>query len=359
LLFAGTRSTAYVSLNGGASWQPLTLNLPGVQVRDLAVDSREGELVAATHGRAFWILDGLALLEQLARRTSYSVANAQLFDPEAAWLTHAYGSGAFETDNTGENPEYGATIFFNLPPGYNGRTPATLTFYDASGSVVRAFPLHLKPKNEKELTPDQEANLDAAQQRAHQLAELTAVQPGMNAFQWDLRYAPGYDFPGFRAQYTDDFLDTSDGPTVLPGKYDAVLQYGAQKLEVPLTVQLDPRLHPAPGDLQARFTLESQILATIDRLDRTISAAMTAASKMAPAQRTQIDAAIAELVQLDIHSSEADVLHPTKIREQLAFLMNSLEGAYTRPTAAEYATYSDLKALADAGEAKLKALSTP
>ncbi len=69
LLFAGTRSTAYVSLDGGAQWQPLTLNLPGVQVRDLAIDTREGELVAATHGRAFWILDNLALLEQLARQT--------------------------------------------------------------------------------------------------------------------------------------------------------------------------------------------------------------------------------------------------------------------------------------------------
>ncbi len=359
LLFAGTRSTAYVSLDGGAQWQPLTLNLPGVQVRDLAVDAREGEVVAATHGRAFWILDNLALLEQLARQTSYSVSNVQLFTPEPAWLTNSYGTGLFESDNTGENPEYGASVFFNLPPDYNGRTPATLTFYDASGAVVRAFALHLKPKKETELTPEQEANLDAAQQRARQLADLTAVQPGTNAFRWDLRYTPGYDFPGFRAQYTDDFLDTADGPTVLPGKYDAVLQYGTQKLDVPVTVQLDPRLHPAPGDLQARLALEMQIFATIDSLDRTISAAMTAASRKPAAQRTQIDAGIADLVQLDIHSSEADVLHPTKIREQLAFLMNSLEGAYARPTAAEYATYSDLKTLAEAGEAKLKAIASP
>ena len=69
LLFAGTRSRAYVSLDGGAKWQPISLNLPGAQVRDMAIDAREGELVAATHGRAFWILDNLALLEQLARQT--------------------------------------------------------------------------------------------------------------------------------------------------------------------------------------------------------------------------------------------------------------------------------------------------
>jgi photosystem II stability/assembly factor-like uncharacterized protein len=359
LLFAGTRSTAYVSLNGGAQWQPLTLNLPGVQVRDLAIDAREGEVVAATHGRAFWILDDLALLEQVARQSNHSVSNAQIFAPENAWLTNSYGSGGFESDNTGENPEYGATVFFNLPSDYNGRQPATLTFHDASGTVVRAFTLHLKPKNEKELTANEIANLDAAQERARQVADLTAVQPGMNAFQWDLRYAPGYDFPGFRAQFSDDFPDTVDGPTVLPGKYDAVLEYGTQRLEAPITVQLDPRLHPAPGDLEARLTFETQILATIDHLDRAIFAAMTAAPKLLPAQRAQVDAEVAQLVQLDIHSSEADVLHPTKIREQLAFLMNSLEGAYARPTAAEYATYADLQALAQAGEAKLRSVASP
>src|SRR6185312_10258319 len=96
-------------------WQPLTLNLPGVQVRDLAIDAREGELVAATHGRAFWILDDLALLEQLARQTSYSVAGAQVFAPETAWMTQSYGGGEFSSPTAGENPRYGARVFFNLP----------------------------------------------------------------------------------------------------------------------------------------------------------------------------------------------------------------------------------------------------
>lgn len=359
LLFAGTRSTVYASLDGGAHWQPLTLNLPGVQVRDLAIDAREGEVVAATHGRAFWILDNLALLEQLARAPALTAAGPQLFAPETAWLTNAYGSADFPIPNLGENPQYGAAVFFDLPANYNGRTPATLAFLDAAGATVRSFTLHLKPKKKIELSPEQEENLDAAQQRAHDLADLTAVQPGMNAFQWDLRYTPGYDFPGFRTVPTDDFPDTADGPTILPGKYTAVLQYGAARLDVPVTVALDPRLHPAAGDLQARLTLEMQILGTIDGLDRAIGAAMNARAKLPAARQAQLDAAIAKLVQLDIHSSEADVSHETKIREQLAFLMNSLEGAFARPTAAEYATYSDLKAIADAGITQLQSLSSP
>ncbi len=359
LLFAGTRSTVYVSLDGGALWQHLTLNLPGVQVRDLAIDTREGELVAATHGRAFWILDNLALLEQLAGQTSYSVAGVQLFAPETAWLSNAYGGPSFSIPNFGDNPKFGAAVFFNLPRSYNGRSPLTISFLDGNGGVVRSFTLHTKEKHDAKLTPEQEENLDAAQQRQRAVKQLTVAEPGANVFQWDLHYAPAYDFPGFRTVPTDDFADTGDGPTILPGTYSVVLQYGTQTLRAPLTVRLDPRLHPGPGDLAARLALEMQILGSIDRLDRAIAATMGAASKLPPAKRAAAASAIGDLVQLDVHSSEADVSHETKIREQLAFLLNSLENAYQRPTAAEYAAYKDLDALATTGEARLQSVNSP
>lgn len=357
LLFAGTRSTAYVSFDGGSRWAPLTLNLPGVQVRDLAIDARQGELVAATHGRAFWILDNLALLEQLARQPSFSPANLQLFQPETAWLSNAYGGPSdFSEPNFGQNPAYGAAVFFNLPPGYNGRTPLTLTFLDAGGNTVRRFSLHPKNTHRRKLTPDQEADLDANQERARQLEETTTAQSGMNLFQWDLRYGPAFDVNGFSPQFSDDWPDTADGPTIVPGNYTVEMQYGAQTLKVPLEVRLDPRLHPAAGDLEARLALESRILASIDTLDRAIASAEAARKTLSPAKTAALNAEIADLISLDVHSSEADVLHPSKIRQQLAFLLNSLEGAYQRPTAAEYDAFKDLDALATAGEARLKTL---
>jgi photosystem II stability/assembly factor-like uncharacterized protein len=360
LLFAGTRSTAYVSLDGGAQWQPLTLNLPGVQVRDLAIDSREGELVAATHGRAFWIMDNIALLEQVARQSAYTTASLQIFAPETAWLSNAYGGPAFlSLPNYGENPRYGAAIFFNVPSGYNGTTPLTLSFEDANGGTIRTFTLHLKNKNAKKLSPEQEENLDETQRRQRELDELAAVEPGVNDFQWDLKYAPAYDYPGFKSVPTDDWADTADGPTIVPGNYTVVLQYGSQRLQAPLTVQLDPRIHPAAGDLEARLALEMEIFNAIDRLDRAIGAAMSARVKLSAPQRTQIDTEIAELTLTGVSSSEYDVVRPTKIREQLGFLLNSLEAAYARPTAAEYAAARDLEGLASAGEARLAALTSP
>ncbi|MBV8066449.1 MAG: hypothetical protein JO113_00625, partial [Candidatus Eremiobacteraeota bacterium] len=358
LLFVGTRSTVYVSLDGGGQWQPLTLNLPGVQVRDLAIDTREGELVAATHGRAFWIVDNIALLEQLARETSLSNASLQLFAPETAWLSNAYGGPTFlNLPNYGDNPPYGAAVFFNLPPGYNGSTPLTISFLDAAGATVRTFTLHLKNKRPRKLTPEQEERLDATQAREHELETLAAAEPGMNKFQWDLRYTPAYDYPGFRTVPTDDWPDAGDGPTIVPGSYTVVLQYGSQRAQTPLKVVLDPRVHATMADLDARLSLEMELRNAIDRLDRAVAAAMSARDRAASAQRAQIDDEIASLTLTGVSSSEYDVVHPTKIREQLGFLMNSLEAAYAKPTAAEYAAAKDLEALASAGETRLTALA--
>ncbi len=358
LLFAGTRSTVYVSLDAGANWQPLTLDLPGVQVRDLAIDAREGELVAATHGRAYWILDNLALLEDLARQTSYTTTTAQLFAPETAWMTQSYGGGNFSAPGSGENPHYGARVFFNLPTNYNGRTPVTLSFLDSTGATIRSFALHPAPKKTVDLTEDQRNASDAARLRARDLADTTAVKPGMNAFQWNLQYAPAFDPPGYNNDVTDDFADVGDGPTTLPGAYTVVMQYGSQKLQAPFTISVDPRVHPAAGDLAARLAFEQQILGTIDHLDRAIASAMTASTHLPAAQRAQVDAEVANLVLLNGSSSEYDVVYPSKLREYLGFLLNSLENAYAKPTAAELATYDDLKAKATAGEERLKNLTS-
>ncbi|MBV8149156.1 MAG: hypothetical protein JO092_08700, partial [Candidatus Eremiobacteraeota bacterium] len=346
------------SIDGGTQWHPLTLDLPGVQVRDLTIDARQGELLAATHGRAFWILDNLALLEQLARESAPSGGELQIFGPETAWLTQSYGGGAAGS-NLGENPLYGATVFFNLPPNYDGRTELTLSFIDANGSTIRDFGLHLASKHEKTQSPEREADLDTTQRRENALKALTEVRPGMNVFQWDLRYPPAYDVPGFRGLFTDDWPDTSDGPTILPGKYETVLRYGGTTLRAPLVVQLDPRVHPASGELEARLALEAQILRTIDRLDKAIFNAMSARGRLPAAKRAQVDREVAEMVNLNVHSSEADLMIETKIREQLAFLMNQLEGAYARPTVAQYAAYEQLKTLASAGIERLQALSRP
>jgi photosystem II stability/assembly factor-like uncharacterized protein len=353
VMFAGTRSRVYVSLDGGASWQSLALNLPPVEVRDVAINAREGEVAIATHGRSFWALDHLAQIEDVARESSRSTASAQVFQPETAWLTHAYGGGSFGP--AGSNPDYGATVFFNLPSNYNGRTPLTLSFQDVNGRTIRTFTLHLKNKKAKKLEGWQLTAMDAISVANYHLSQATAVEPGMNKFIWDLRYAPAAEIIGQHIVPTDDFRDDLLGPTTLPGNYTAVLNYGGSLSKASFKIQLDPRFDPPVDALPSRLSLAMELSNKLNEMDTTVNAAQSKMASSSAAKRDAIDKAVTSVYEPRYRSSEADVMFPTKLRDHLAMLMNSLDLAYSAPTAAERDAAKQLEAQADAGIARIKA----
>ena len=235
LLFLGTRSTVYFSLDAGAHWQPLTLNLPVAQVRDIAINTRQGQIVAATHGRSFWVLDNLTFLEQLTKNPTVQSNASFLFAPQQAWLTHDYGLPDPDwrrPPDAGYNPPFGATVFFHIPQDYDGKTPATLQFTDAQGKVIRSIQLHLATEKEKK---DKEKAEGAAYGNAVQASEhlenaaeeaaesekstdqkirdkeakLAAVEPGMNRLQWDLRYPYATEITGYHAPIAAGGLEDS------------------------------------------------------------------------------------------------------------------------------------------------------
>ncbi|HVA33991.1 MAG TPA: hypothetical protein VNG31_07560 [Candidatus Baltobacteraceae bacterium] len=365
LLFLGTKNTVYASFDGGTHWQPLSLNLPKVQVRDIAIDTRQGDVVAATHGRAFWLLDNLALLEGLAKSSGAAPAGAQVFAPETAWLTHAYGSSAYAAfiSGVGQNPPFGATVFFNVPKSYDGKTPATLTFSDASGAVVRTFALHLKSKKPPADLRVQHALYEPTKHRLEAEERNTGIAGGMNRFQWDLRYAPATEVNGFEPPVAaGGEEDTVDGPVVIPGKYTVTLDYGGSKTSETFDVALDPRIAVASDALAARLALEQKIHASLDTLDRTINQAMALSDELSKhgrkAAAAVINGEIAKLVQLHIKSSEGSLLREAKLRSHLAYLAADVDLAYDKPTVAQYAVYDDLAAQTQDGVSKLQAAMT-
>lgn len=353
VLFAGTRSRVYVSLNGGQSWQSLALNLPPSEVRDIAINAREGEVAIATHGRSFWVLDHLQQVEDIARESSPSTSAAQVFAPETAWLTHAYGGGGYGGPS-GDNPDYGATVFFNLPSNYNGRTPVTLAFQDASGKTIRTFTLHLKNKKAKKYSRDELTAMDAISVANYQLARETAVAPGTNKFLWDLRYAGAPEIVGQHLVPTDDFRDDLPGPTTLPGDYTVVLNYGGTVSKATFKLQLDPRFDPAADALPSRLALATELSNKIDELDTTVNAAQNKMASLPPAQRSAVESAVTAVYEPNYRSSEADIMLPSKLRDHLAMLMNSLDLSYSAPTAAEADAAKVLEGQADAAIARIK-----
>jgi hypothetical protein len=352
-MFAGTRSRVYVSLNGGESWQSLALNLPPVEVRDIAINAREGEVAIATHGRSFWVLDHLQQVEDIANESSPSTSTAQVFAPETAWLTHAYGGGGFGA--SGDNPDYGATVFFNLPSNYNGRTPVTLSFEDANGKTIRTFNLHLKNKKAKHYSGDELTAMDAISAANYRLGRLTAVEPGMNKFVWDLTYAGATEIVGQHIVPTDDFRDNLDGPTTLPGDYTVVLNYGGNVSKATFKLQLDPRFSPGPDELSSRLALATELSDKLNELDTTVNAAQSKMASSTPAQRSAIESAVTAVYEPRYRSSEADIMFPSKLRDHLAFLMNSLDLSYSAPTAAQQDAAKVLEGQADAAIAQIKA----
>jgi hypothetical protein len=383
----------YFSLDGAAHWQPLTLNLPVTQVRDIAINSRQGNVVLATHGRAFWVLDNLTVLEQLTKNPTVQSNAAFLFAPQQAWLTHAYGVPSPERrrpPDAGYNPPFGATVFFHVPQDYDGKTPATLQFTDAQGKVIRSLTLHLATEKEKRdkqkeegkepqtgeqasmhqenPAADEDSNKSTDQLIREKETKLGAVEPGMNRLQWDLRYPYAEEVAGYHAPIAAGGLDDSvEGPVVVPGTYSVVLDYGGQKAQQNFMVSLDPRLHATQQDLEAHLELDLQIHADIGSLVKAINRALAARDKLqkAVANQTATEAQAAALTalnrdidsvaQMSMKSSEGSLLFETKLRDHLAYLAADIDLSYTRPTAAHYAVFRELDRQAKDAEKKLEA----
>jgi photosystem II stability/assembly factor-like uncharacterized protein len=367
LLFLGTKNTVYASLDGGSNWRPLTLNLPHVQVRDIAINLRQGAVVVATHGRAFWVLDNLAVLEQLTRKPPSDDSGAFLLAPERAWLTKAYGKPEepWQAKGAGVNPPFGATVYFRIPKQYDGRTPVKLTFADSNGAIIRSFDLHLKTqadaREQQEEAERDDPLMSPGEHKVKALQKLTTIEPGMNAFQWNLRYADATEVTGFYLPIAAGGLpDDVSGPVVAPGAYRVTLDYGGATTQQEFEVALDPRIKADAADLNARFALLMQIHGTLDQLDRTVNRAIEARERLAASGKpgaastiAALDAEIADLVQLGVQSDEGTLLHPVRLRSHLAYLAADIELAYAKPSAAQYAVSKELDAEANKGERKI------
>lgn len=250
LLYAGTETGVYISFNDGDNWQPLQLNLPIVSVRDLAV--HQNDLVAATHGRAFWALDDLSPLQQMSETVLDS--SAHLFEPERAVRIRRSENSDTPLppeEPQGTNPPSGAIIDYYLRE--NVRGPIELEILDKSGNIVRRF------------SSDQVVPADTEHQPVahywHPENEKLPNDPGLNRFVWDLCYPPP---PGGGADYgmavaNGRSVMEPQGPLVLPGKYQVRLSAAGRVYVQSLNVVLDPRVTVDSKALERQLALAIEI----------------------------------------------------------------------------------------------------
>jgi len=240
LLYAGTELGMYVSYDDGDHWQPLQQNLPVTSIRDIDVhhDAYNDDLVIATHGRAFWVLDDVAALRQLDAAAS---APAALFKPVDAVRVHLAvftGTPLHRDEPTAANPPNGAVLDYWLQADAKG--PVTLDILDAKGKVLRHF------SSDDKQTPPDLAKIDATPDWFPQPAPV-AASAGAHRFVWDLRYpAP-------------DALGGGSGIWVVPGNYSVKLTVDGASYSAPLKVLNDPRVKATVADLAQQQALAFEV----------------------------------------------------------------------------------------------------
>ena len=216
LLYAGTETGVYVSFDDGARWEPLQLNLPRASVRDLRVHGND--LIAATHGRAFWAIDDISMLRQIA--DSVTARSTYLFQPSPA-VRWASGGGASLT--AGQNPRGGAAIDYFLKA--TATSTVTLEFRDGAGKVIRSYTSDSVPNDSLKTAADsvaREAREGMRDSVVYEPADsVVAARAGTNRFVWNLRY------PGPK-RLKNTLLDEGslDGPVAPPGNYSVRLIVG-------------------------------------------------------------------------------------------------------------------------------------
>jgi photosystem II stability/assembly factor-like uncharacterized protein len=374
LLYAGTETGLYVSFDAGASWQSLRNNLPVVPVYDLAI--KDHDLVAATHGRSFWILDDLTPLQQFTEAVPH--ASAHLFTPRttyripppigygrpaAAGKNYMLASGVAATFSEEKRPT-GETVRIYLDAGTNPpdgvlvtyflkQAPAsevTLRFLDANGEVIKSF--------------SSQAPAAPAAQGANAEPRVPAAA-GLNRFVWDLRYPEARRVPG---DVTTERLVT--GPLAPPGRYQVQLTVDGQTFTAAFELVKDPRTPATKADFDAQFALLLQIRdklsATHDAINqlrdvrqqvevwkqRLQHAMLTSTStdaihQAAQALQDKLSTIEEELIQHRAESTLDGLRLPSRLNTKLASLTSVVASADAVPTRQSYEVFQEISARID------------
>ena len=345
LLYAGTETGVYFSIDDGGHWQPLKLNLPTVPIHDLNIHG--DDLVAATHGRSFWVLDDITPLRQVD--TNSANADMILYKPETALRLHL-PDAIDRRGPVGDNPPPGAIInyYFKSAP----KDEVKLEIFDKAGKLVRS--LSSKEKKEFEQPPEW----------PDQVKEVTTIPAGagMNRYTWNLRWEPPVKIPD--AFYSDQ---GPQGPIAMPGEYTVKLTVGGQTQSKPLDLVIDPRVKSVKAeDLQKQFDLAMQARDANQELHQAVNQIRTMRTELKavhtrfekdPKLKALVEQADAldkkmapveeELIQVNMKGSEANLAFPNMLNEQLDSFSGVVQAGDNAPTRQEYEVFKMLRGRLD------------
>jgi hypothetical protein len=360
-------------------------------VHDLAV--KDGDLVAATHGRSFWILDDLSALRQL--RPEIVRSQAYLFRPRKVYRAGfggGGGNGAAGEHPSGANPPSGGVVYYWLA---QPKQVVTLDFLDPQGKVIRSFTSQQDPRAAEDsvradsirtarndslrragVAPDtttraeargEETSGDEPPRRRPPPPRVTN-KAGLNTFAWNLRYPDASVFENMIF-----WAGGIAGPVVLPGTYTVRLNVNGRSYRQPLTIVKDPRTTASDADLREQFdflirihdrtsqandavkTIRNVKSQLADRSKRITGASSAAFTKAANDLSEKLSAIESEIYQVKNQSSQDPLNYPIRLNNKIAALAGVVGGADAKPTSQSYAVFNDLSAQLDRQLAAMRA----
>ncbi|MTI39279.1 WD40/YVTN/BNR-like repeat-containing protein, partial [Fulvivirga lutimaris] len=243
LLYAGTENGMYISFDDGTSWKPFQLNLPTVPITDLTI--KNDNLIAATQGRSFWLIDDLTPLHQLSDQVKSS--SSFLFKPMDSYRMGGASYGNPKT--SGENHPGGVMVHYYLKDTSKVDT-VRMTFMEEGGKAIRTFSNF----------PDKEAKEGKLD-----------IKPDMNRFIWDMRYTGAEGFDGMILWWA-----SLNGPKAVPGTYKVKLEVNGKAQEQSFAILKDPRSSSSVADLKAQFDFLNEVIAKLSETNLSIKKIRTA-----------------------------------------------------------------------------------
>ena len=338
LLYAGTEHGVHVSFDSGDHWQTLRLNLPATPVHDIAVTAND--VVIATHGRSFYVLDNVGVLRQLS--PAIAASPIHLFTPQAGIRSVSRG----------------IAIDYFLR---DAADKASVEILDAGGQVIRRFTGTSEPAKQPEA--------GSVEDEPRPAEPTVAVKKGMNRFVWDMRHEGPSSFPKMIL-----WAASNRGPRAIPGSYSVRLTVGGTVHTQPFELLPHPLLtRVTQADLQEQFRFALEIRDRVTRANDTVvrirGLKEQVADRVARAKQPKITAAgealitrltgiEGEIYQYRNQSSQDPLNYPIKLNNKLAALMGVVDSGDGRPTEQSYEVFNDLTRRLEVELARLEALAT-
>lgn len=330
LLYAGTEFGMYISFDDGANWKPFQLNLPVVPITDLTI--KNDNLIAATQGRSFWLIDDLTPLHQL--NETIAKADFHLYKPMASYRMNGAQAGRRgQPKNEGMNHPNGVMIHFMLKDTV--KAIASLEILEMNGTLIKKFATK----------PDKKAK-----------DEELKIKPGMNRFVWNMRYANAEGFDGLIM-----WAGSLTGPKAAPGKYKARLTVNNVPLETEFEIVKDPRTSSTLEDIKAQFDFSiavrnklsetnlavKKIRTARDQINRVIEPMkgkedMKDVNELSKSILDDMKKIEEALYQTKNKSGQDPLNYPVRLNNKLAALNTEVDGSDYKPTQQVKAVHKEI-----------------